>query len=778
MRKTAYLAIILLAALPAGAQQVLQDSFSKLSLHYDTPPVKVDAATLGNGKYLTVGIDGYIEGGEIGSPSVPVLPNTMVIPFCDGMQVLVENVTYDTIDLDRGLPLYPTQPGRSKSDTSYHEPIVDSIAYRTDAFPRTPLATIQEIGIARDRRLAVLTYSPIRINPVAMKAIVCRSADITVLYTNPDSAATVDHYMRYHSSAFTSGPTLNRLFSPATKGTSSILRMAIVAPSGLRSYRLEQFVKWKQRQGMMVDIIYHDEQGLNSNTAIANYLKGLYTNATAEAPAPTFLIIVGDCGQTPVFSSSIIPYSYYGLTNDHITDLYYATWSTGDNLPDCYQGRFSASDTVTLARIISKTILYESYSFEDDSYLERAVLVSGIDQGYSGDNAYNYSDPSMDYAAKYYIRSSSGYKNVYYYKNLYSFAPQGVTVTGSSKTDTIAAWLRKLYNTGIGWINYTAHGNWDNWSTPRFSVSNAEAMSNTGMPSFVIGNCCLSNKFDRSVCLGEAFLRRGDNAGAAAYIGATNSTYWSEDFYWSVGVRNNISGTMDATYDASNLGAYDCLFHTHNEPTNKRAATAGSFVMQGNMAVNSTVSTSWGRYVVPYYWEIYELMGDPSLMPWLGRAKTLTLNIDTTSRPIRVSTVSHAYVAIIDSSTLQVLSAATTNADGIAILNLSDTVSLSSIFFSVTAQGYKPYMEGCENINLGINDPVKTYPNPTADGLVTVTGTGLRNIEVYDFSGHLVKTVTPSADVCQLDLKALQPGIYILLVDTSDGPVGKKVIIR
>ena len=96
----------------------------------------------------------------------------------------------------------------------------------------------------------------------------------------------------------------------------------------------------------MVDLVYTDDPNVGTTTtSIKNYLKGLYDNATESAPAPTFLLLVGDVAQIPAFN---------GTTDNHVTDLYYASWTTGDNIPDCYYGRFSATNASQLAPQIEK----------------------------------------------------------------------------------------------------------------------------------------------------------------------------------------------------------------------------------------------------------------------------------------------------------------------------------------------------------------------------------------------------------------------------------------
>jgi hypothetical protein len=128
----------------------------------------------------------------------------------------------------------------------------------------------------------------------------------------------------------------------------------------------------------------------------------------------------------------------------------------------------------------------------------------------------------------------------------------------------------------------------------------------------MVGNCCITNEFDySSPCFGEAVIRKADGGGVA-YIGGTNSTYWNEDYYWAVGYKTNIDGSAPP-YDATKLGAYDAMFHTHGETYDKWATTVGETIYSGNLAVQQSGSSRTN-----YYWEVYHIMGDPSLMPYLG----------------------------------------------------------------------------------------------------------------------------------------------------------------
>lgn len=788
--------IVLIAALlspfafhhsPCHAQSVAYDGFDRLQVAYKVPTPELQAE--GSRGFALLTLPGYTSGGEIGSPTLPVRSDIIEVPFCSSISVTVENAVYDTIQLSPDDIIYPLQPSRSKSDTARHELVSNGKVYETDAFYGLPLAEVEVMGVARDRRLAQLRFSPVQVNPITGQVVVCRSANVTVTYHNFDADRTREHYQLYHTPAFSVGTTLNSLFSSnyATKQSgSNPIRMVIAVPNVLRCDAIERFANWKRRQGFMTNVVYYQDMGISTNTALASYFTSLYDSASAAYPAPTFIVLVGDHNQLRAFDSRLPDADYWSNDpeNDHITDLYFTTWTSGDNLPDCYQGRFSATDTTTLAAIVDKTLLYEQYSFADDSYLSRAALVAGEDNathtasGWTADNAWVYSDPTMDYIAFNYINADNGYNDVTLYKNDTSYAPTGVTVTGYCSASNASATLRNLYNTGIGWINYSAHGDWNSWTKPSFTVNNANAMTNVGKPSVMIGSCCLSNKFDKSVCLGEALLRRANNAGAVAYIGGTNYTYWVQDFEWAVGARSNIRHNLPPNYDANKLGSYDRLFHTHGESFSAQAITMGAMLYYGNLSVNNS-SASTANFK-KYYWEIYELMGDPSLMPWLGRASDLGVSAHREGNTLKVSTVPHAYVALVGTS-LELIYASYADASGNLSIDLSSVADLSATFLSVSAQKYKPYTRFFASDPVGINgvdaSKVTVYPNPATDH-VTIDGLPVNStVELYDAQGRL-QFSSKGTEHLTLDTKRYAPGLYLLRIQTSSDIVVRKLMVK
>ncbi len=781
MRKASlFIVTFILCLLSVEAQQVVENNFDRLKVHYATPDVKIHSARDG---YSLLQMEGYSQGGVHGRPSLPVQNSLIAVPFCDGMEVKVENAVFDTIAIE-GLKVLPLQPSLPKSDRKEHPLFVDDVAYAADVFWGQSLASVQNLGVGRDRNYATLSFSPVSVNPVSGQMVVCRSADVTVSYRNADVATTMEYLQRYHSPAFGLGSTLNTVPGAKSVSNSAPLRMVIVVGQGLQCHAIQEFAEWKRTQGMLVDILVPSSY---NTLAITNTLKSMYTNASESSPAPTYVLLVGDVAQMPVYGTKIANSFFWQmqLSKDHATDLYYTTWSSGDILPDCYLGRFSASDTATLRNIVAKTLYYEQYRFFDDSYLAKAALVAGEDQGSTGDNAYRCADPTMDYVAYYYVNAANGFNTVKYYKNNTSFYPSGVTVTGSSQSTSSATALKSYYSVGAGWINYSAHGDWNMWYKPQFTVSDVSRMSNVNMPSVMIGNCCLTNRFNETTCFGESLLRKNNNAGAVIYIGATNSTFWDQDFYWSVGLRDNISNTMSPSYIAAKMGTYDRLFHTHGEALSDYAVTAGKMLYFGNMSVQNapTASSNWygtTAEMKQYYWEIYELMGDPSLMPWLGRAEVLNLVLSSDGTSLRVAAAPGAYVALIANDGLQLQAAGFAGSDGLAWLPVP-SVGLENCFVSVSAQGYRPVQKACTPDNLavdgiGLHD-VGISPNPASDHAV-VSAVGLQHVALIDMTGRTLLTLPASGDRCRLDLSGLPAGLYLLRLVTANGSSTGKLLVK
>lgn len=537
------------------------------------------------GKFNLLTIPGFQTSQEVGKPNVPVMLQLVEVPVGAelSVRVLSSNETeYDCRAWGIENPLMPRQPSHRKDQREFPFEY-DRNAYQIDEYASLPLVTISDSGILRSHRIATLQISPIAYNPVQNKIRVHNDIELEIALTNSDRNATSDLKEIYDSPYFSW--VQDRLLVPsflknsASRDLSKAVVYAIVSDRMFES-ALQPFIAWKTEKGFVVKVAYTDQIG-KTTEEIKKHLHGLYNNADAANPAPTFVLLVGDREQVPAFS---------GTQGSYITDLYYATATAGDILPDMFYGRFSAQKVEDLTPQIEKTISYEKYDFPDPSFLKKAVMIAGWDSSHAKEWGY----PQINYGIKYYFNSENGYDNVYTYLS-----------AGSHQNETK---IRENVSAGAAIVNYTAHGSSTDWSDPNFTKANIASLMNTKRYHLAIGNCCLTNKFDVETCFGEAWLRAVDK-GAIGYIGGSSYTYWDEDLWWGVGNYSIAHPNPDgASPDKlkTGTGAYDVAFSGKNNSN-------AQIMVAGNMAVEESTSP---RKV--YYWEVYHLMGDPSLCVYWG----------------------------------------------------------------------------------------------------------------------------------------------------------------
>ena len=572
------------------------------------------------GTFSNISISGYSYSKEIGAPKLPILRKIISVPLGADVQVQVfsfETSEYTLADFDIIYPIIPAQESVSKSakpeDIKF---VYNTDAYTSNQYDEKPIVSVDELGILRGMRLFVLTFEPMKYNPTANTIKIYNNVDIQVNFAGADLAATNSLRNKTFSPYFESAYQ-NYIFNySSTTSREDLTRYPIkyvIISDPMFEAQLEPFIDWKVQKGFEVIVGYTDDPVVGSTTtSIKSYIQTLWDAATPESPAPSFVLFVGDVAQIPAWN---------GSTGGHITDLNYVKIEGNDYLPEIYYGRFSANNLAELQPQIDKTLEYERYEMPDPSFLGEVVMIAGMDT-YHGST---WGNGQINYGTEHYFNAAHGiYSHTYLY-------PQ----SGSN-----AANIVQNVSDGVGYINYTAHGNTTSWGNPSFTIPNINALQNQSKYPLAVGNCCLTNKFEYYTCFGEAWLR-AENKGAIGYIGGTNSTYWDEDYWWGVGAG---AITANPTYAGTGPGAYDGMFHDHGEPFNEWYTTSYAVIMAGNLAVVQ------GGGMINYYWEIYSIMGDPSLTTYFGvpsdnivsYPSTIFLGLTT----VQISAEPFSYVAI------------------------------------------------------------------------------------------------------------------------------------
>lgn len=370
---------------------------------------------------------------------------------------------------------------------------------------------------------------------------------------------------------------------------------------------LQDFVQWKRQEGYMVEELYADT---NKRDSVKALIRPYFDDATPLRPAPDYILIVGDAAKIQAFIGTSRP---AGLST-HSTDLYYAEY-TGDWLPDACIGRWPVNDTAELGAVVRKTLRYEQCRDIDTTALRRAILVAGSESRTPAPTTTN------------------GHVN-YVSRTLKGHLPEVDTICfHNPASGTQAADILGAISSGAGLLNYTAHCTVGGWASPSVTFTSIDTLATT-QPMVYVNNCCRSNDFS-GTCFGEHLLRKADG-GAIGVIGATNETLWEEDYYWGVGGSYPLS--LMPQYDSLRPGAFDRLLdgHTH---------TLGGLLQAGNMAV-----TASGSIYDRFYWEIYCLLGDPTLMPRIGTPRMLSLwtpdSVELGATGMRISSTPGATIAV------------------------------------------------------------------------------------------------------------------------------------
>ncbi len=654
---------------PQTSTLILENNDSRLRIQYNIAEIGAFNSETEMGVFSNLEIQGYTFTTEQGTPKLPVLRKIISVPF--GAEINLEIENYDASELDLNsngilFDLMPAQPSLSKSaDPAEAEFIYDSSAYETDTYNSEEIVSVEELGIMRSERLFLVTFRPVKYNPVSNRIMVYNNVNVSLEFIGGNQMIT--SYMKDKAfSPYFTGLFQKTIFNFRENSSRDELTQYpvkyLIVSDPMFEEQLQPFIEWKIQEGFEVIAAYTDEIG-TTTSAIKTYIQSLYDAGTPDDPAPTFLLIVGDHQQVPAYS---------GSSGSHVTDLNYAKLDGSDIYPEIYYSRFSAQNTSQLQPQIDKTLMYEKFEMPDPSYLEEVVMIAGMDSSHGS----TWGNGQINYGTDYYFNEDHGISSyTYLYPNSGSNA--GNIVTNVSE--------------GVGYINYTAHGSSTSWADPSFTINNINSLDNYGEYPLAVGNCCLTNKFEIDTCFGEAWLRAEDK-GAVGYIGGTNSTYWDEDYWWGVGAGSVVS---NPTYENTGAGVYDGLFHDYGEETFADwFITATAMLYAGNMAVVE------GGGSVNYYWEIYSLMGDPSLTPYLGvpaqntvsNAGLIFLGLNT----FAVSADPYSYVSLTRDG--EIIAIALADESGSATLEFTPFTTPGDAELVITAQNREPYFESIQVI--------------------------------------------------------------------------------
>ncbi len=645
--------------------KITENTYQILGLKNTISEITAFDVKTSEGDYCQIRINGYGYSTTIGEPKLPVIKKLIEIPLEGDYNIVITSKTYQDYYLSEfGIdnPIFPAQPSLSKSDNPEDVPFeMNKDAYSIDGLLGNQLADVFPLGIMRGLNIARVEISPVQYNPVKNMIRIYEQLEVSILFNNANVPETIQlkeiQTNRYFKSISRMVFNYKEILSDELLGDTPVTYIIVADP--MFQEAMQPFVEWKTKKGFNVVEAYTNDPNVGTTTnSIKSYLEDFYNNPPQGYYSQSFVLFVGDVAQVPTFN---------GNAGGHVTDLYYCEY-TGDILPEAYYGRFSANNLIELQPQIDKTLEYEQYTFPDPSFLDEVVMCAGSDASHGT----IWGNGQINYGTEYYFNEDHGLTSHTYLQP----EPGG---------GNYSQLIQQNISDGVSYANYTAHCSPSGWANPSFVIGDISSLTNAHKYPLMVGNCCSSVEFQID-CFGEEVLR-APLKGALGYIGGSNSTTWDEDFWWGVGFE---TVSANPSYNPENLGSYDRTFHDREGVTmDDWFVTQGQMPAAGNLAVTQSGSS------VEYYWEIYHLMGDPSLMIYFSQPPetntTYAALMPLGAATFTVNTNPYAYVAISKDGVLH--GTALADADGIAEVVFETPIVVPGVAdVVITGQNLMPYL--------------------------------------------------------------------------------------
>ncbi|MBU0497914.1 MAG: hypothetical protein KKG04_08190 [Candidatus Thermoplasmatota archaeon] len=546
--------LLLSTAAPLTAQPTINHMPTTYTLNIETPTYDITTIETTEGIFnsITISETGFTT--TLGDPKLPVLRYYLEIPQQATPQITLNNLQWTTTTTTH--PIIPVQPSQIKDTSEPPAFILNPLTYQSTTPLQTTTATITTIGTIRGTIVALLEIYPIQYIPATGELRLLQTGDITISFNGANLAATHAIKTRYttptYEKFFQNLFTNYGMFNPPNP-TDYDQEGYIIIVYDTFYEEIQPLANWKQTQGYDVTVTKTSQiPGGPTKENIYDYIEEAYF--TWSIP-PTYVLLVGDSGQIP---------TYTGTSSNTAADLYYVTVEGTDYFPDIYIGRFPGSQESHITAMVDKTVFYEEGLFESNDWIKMAAFLASVDNYQISEGTHNY------------VINNFLLPNGYICDKLYQ-------VTYSATTQDV----RDSINDGRSLVIYSGHGSTTSWADgPPFSQSDVNNLVNDEMYPFVGSHACVTGQFTVGECFGETWVRAAGKA-AVVFWGSSANTYWDED-------------------DILEKGMFHAWWNSDLTWTGGMTDRALYYVYQNY--------SGGGRS--RYYFECYNIFGDPSLIIW------------------------------------------------------------------------------------------------------------------------------------------------------------------
>lgn len=475
---------------------LVQSNIQTSVVNFNVSGYYLNRVNTGNGESYTVSLPGGTPIQKAGTPDLPKLTASVIIP--DMAQMDIRVLESDFIEVPQ-ISIAPSKGNLFRDVDPATVPFNFGKEYEYNAFYPSTTADLRDPYILRDYRGQTIVVYPFAYNPVTQTLRIYTHIKVEVSATSQTGINTFSRsgfptkvdagYAEIYKTQFLNDAQLDN------PPLGEYGKMLVISHANYLS-AMQPFVDWKNSMGIeteMVDVASIGTTAAAIKTYIANYY---------NSNGLTYVLLVGDGPQIPTNTSGVAGPS----------DNAYGYIVGNDHYPDLIIGRFSAENVDHVNTMVNRTLEYEKTPLTSSDWFSKGMGI-GSDQGPGDDGEYDYQ----------HIRNIRTQLMDFTYSEvaeLYDGSQGGEDEGGNPNQADVTA----VVNAGIGLANYVGHGSDNSWVTTGFSNTSVNQLSNNHKWPFIWSVACVNGNFTGGTCFAEAWLRAKNNNGPTGAIATLMST--------------------------------------------------------------------------------------------------------------------------------------------------------------------------------------------------------------------------------------------------------------
>jgi hypothetical protein len=559
---------------------------------------------------------------ESGKPLLPSFGRYVQIPFDTDYKVAVKKgrkVEFDDVHV------LPAQERITDSSLKKHAFEYDKHLYGMDGLYPEEMVRVSGPFVIDDYRSLLVHVCPFQYNPAKKKLTGYGNITVTIavkqrkgrVKTVPAASAPVDR------EAF------GNLFLNPGRGIEERLgleqKRTFVRPTGpmclivfADAYQeaAAKLAAWKNRRGLMTETVSISAIG-NDISRIKAFIRSRRKRIGSRL---RYVLLFGDA---PAIIPETIPSSPWG---PNTTDYYYstevdATEEKNNVLAWLSIGRIPVRSAAEGMGVVDQIIAYEKNPPAESGYYRRMAFAAFFQEddqpgtpGYGKDDR-GYLKTIEDIRA-YMVSLGYDGERIYVSNNpAPQFYNDGTPIPGDVKnafvqSGTATKMLVKATTGGRLIIAHRDHGDWNGWVHPTYTVTDLDAVTGN-MPTLFFSINCLTGQFDYSVTT-ESFAEKNlrMNGTAPSLIAATRVSHTWLNNHLLKALFDSLFGGLLPTFPGG-TASYPVKFNRLGDMLNY----AKSYL---------PVASTDTAYIKDHF-EIYHVVGDPTLEIWKEEPRSITL---------------------------------------------------------------------------------------------------------------------------------------------------------